>query len=493
MNRLHFLASASALAALGGCADGGSTPAAPINAPFPAPPLPAGATVADLRFGFSPTPAPFPGYDPAGDAKALILAGTPSPAATPVPGTLATGSYAANQRYVIKVPQKWNGKLVVAGTPAFRSEFANDAIWGDFALANGYAFASSNKGLQYNAIFEALSASPDLTREFPVPFDFAGLETKKFGFRFGALAQTTSIAAWNADLATLTAATQNFLKTYFGALPTRTYAVGLSNGGAQVRSLLERYGDLVDGGVDWSGVFWSQQSNILTYMPKMLANMPAYVASKFTDPAAAAAIVAAGYPADIVQGAAANPSLWFEYYANQPSFYTDLTVFAYGLLLDSTATSSVTLNGCKPDATNPTGLPGTCDATGLAVPRNRATYAPPPGVATNVATFEHTGTIRKPLVSIAGSADMFITPANNAKAYLDRVVAAGNGGKYWQYIVNGGTHVDTFAKLGYGLQPQLPFAWAAFNQVVAVVERGFAPPGAGSQQAVATPDQIRAT
>ena len=135
MNRSRFLTSASALVALGGCAGGGSTPAAPFNAPPPAPPLPAGAAVADLRFGFSPTPAPFPGYDPAADAKALILAGTPSPAASPVPGTLATGSYAPSERYVIKVPQAWNGKLIVAGTPAFRSEFANDAIWGDFALA----------------------------------------------------------------------------------------------------------------------------------------------------------------------------------------------------------------------------------------------------------------------------------------------------------------------------------------------------------------------
>lgn len=491
MNRLSFLAAASATAVLAGCGGNGSTPATPVDVPPAAPPLSAGSMVADLRFGFAATPAPFPGYDPAGDAKALILAGTPSPATSPVAGTLATGSYAVNERYVIKVPQAWNGKLVVAGTPAFRSEFANDAIWGDFALANGYAFASSNKGLKYNAIFEALSASPDLAREFPVPFDYAGLEAKKFGFRFGALAQTTSIAAWNADLATLTIATQQFLKTYFGKLPSRTYAVGLSNGGAQVRSLLERYGDLVDGGVDWSGVFWSAQSNILTYMPKFLASMPAYVASNFTDATSAAAIVAAGYPADVTQANPKNPSLWFEYYANQPSFYTDLTVFAYALLLDAAATSSVTPNGCTPNAINPAGLPGTCDATGVAVPANRASYVPSVGVAANVATFEHTGAIRKPLVSIAGTADMFITASNNAKPYLDRVVANGNGKKYWQYLVSGGTHVDTFAKFGYGLQPQLPFAWAAFNQLVAVVERGFAPPGAGSQQTVATPAGIQ--
>ncbi len=431
-----------------------------------------------------------PGYDPAADAKALIVAGTPSPATAPVPGTLATGSYATNQRYVIKVPQNWNGKLIVAGTPAFRSEFANDAIWGDFALANGYAFASSNKGLPYNAIVETLSASTDLTREFPIPFDIFGLETKHLAFNLGALRQQTSIAAWNVDFATLTLATQAFLLKYFGKAPARTYAVGLSNGGAQVRSLLERYGSIVDGGVDWSGVFWSQQANILTYMPKFLASMPAYVTSNFTDSASAAAIVAAGYPADITQANPKDPSLWFEYYANQPSFYTDLTTFAYALLLDPAATSSVTVNGCQPNTTNPTGLEGTCDATGLAAPQNRASYVPGAQVATNIATFEHSGNIRKPLVSIAGAADMFITAPNNAKPYLDRVNASGNGNKYWQYLVSGGTHVDTFAPLGYGLQPQLPFAWAAFNQLVAIVERSLVPSGAGTQQPVTTPSQI---
>lgn len=453
-------------------------------------PLPAGATVADLRFGFSPTPAAFPGYDPAGDAKALIVAGTPSPAAAAVPGTLATGSYAENQRYVIKVPAAWNGKLVVAGTPATRSEFANDAIWGDFVLATGYAFASSNKGIKYNAIAETLAASPDLAHAFPVPFDLAGLETKTLSYRLGALEQPTSIEAWNADLATLTLSAKAFLKTYFRKAPSHTYAVGLSNGGAQVRSLLERYGDLVDGGVDWSGVFWSPTANVFTYMPTFLANMPAYVASNFTDAASAAAIRAAGYPADITQASAKDASLWFAYYANQASFYTDLTVFEYALLIDPAASSSAGTGGCTPNSVKPAGLPGTCNARGLAVPANRAAYVPSADAAANIARFAHTGNIAKPLVSICGAADMFVTPGNNAKPYLAAVNAAGKGSNYWQYVVSGGTHVDTFVALGYGLQPQLPFAWAAFDQLVAIVERKYAPAGPGTSRPVDRPSEI---
>jgi hypothetical protein len=494
MKRRHFLELAAVAPLLASCSGSGSTPVPILPG---APVLAAGTKVDDLRYGKFALPATFPGYDPAADAAALVI-GYVSPATSPVPGTLATGSYANNERYVIKVPASWNGKLIVAGTPATRSEFANEGIWGDFALANGYAFASSNKGIEYNAILETLGVSPNPAKAFPIPFDYVvplvpplKLETSEYTYRLGALNQSGTIADWNADYATLVIAAQRFLVRYFGKLPTRTYAVGLSNGGAQVRSLLENHGALVDGGVDWSGVYWSTALNILTYMPKFLTAMQTYVASGFTDAGAAAAIVAAGYPPDIA-GAAGHPSLWYEYYANQASFYTDLTIFEYGLLLDPSATSSTALPGCTPNVTNPAGLPGTCNSTGLALPANRASYVPSSQANAVIATFAHTGNIQKPLVSIAGSDDAFVTAANNATPYLNAVVAAGQGAHYWQYLVQGGTHVDTFANpaWGYGLQTQLPFAWAAFNQLVAIVEHGLVPPGPGTQHAVSTPSQI---
>lgn len=498
LSRSKFLAiTAGSVPALAGCGGGGSTallPAGPALPPVPAAPfIPAGSTVNDLRFGQSPTPAAFPGYSPVGDAKALIVPGIASPAASAIPGMLATGSYATNERYVIKVPTAWNGKLIVAGTPAFRSEFANDAIWGDFALANGYAFACSNKGVQFNAIVETIAATPSPSTFFPISFDLFGLETKKIGFRFGALTQSPvpTIDTWNLDFATLTIAAQNFLGRNFGKLPKRTYAVGLSNGGAQVRSLLERYPSLIDGGVDWSGVFWSPSLNILTYMPKFIAAMSTYVASGFTDPVSAAAIVAAGYPADVLQaGNALHPSLWFEYYSGQSSFYSDLTAFAYALLIDPQAASSTNPAACTPNATDAARLPGTCDATGLAVPANRASYVPSSAALANIASFAHTGRIGKPLVSIAGGSDMFITPQNNATPYLNAVRSSGQSSQYWQYIVSGGTHVDTFSPFGYGLQSQLGFAWSAFYQLVSIVEKGYQPSGVGTQQTVSTPSQI---
>jgi pimeloyl-ACP methyl ester carboxylesterase len=388
---------------------------------------------------------------------------------------------------VIKVPQNWNGKLIVGGTPSQRSEYANDFIWSDFALANGYAFASSNKGVLYGAIAETIPNSVDLTKAYPIPFGV--FATLGYTYRNGLLFQQTSPAAWNADIAMLTKVTQKFLKVYFGKAPAKTYAVGLSNGGAQVRSLLEQHPELVDGGVDWSGPYWSTNLNILTYLPTFLTYMPAYVASGFTDTVSAGKIIAAGFPADILQAVAKNPSLWVEYYSNQTSYYADFTVFIYAMMLDSAVSSSVTSSGCAAN-TNPL-LAGTCNATGMAVPANRAAYVPSSAAKSNIATFAHTGNIGKPLVSISGAADMFITTANNATPYLNAVNAAGKGSQYWQYVVSGGTHVDTFAPLGYGLQPQLPFAWAAFNQMVAIVENGYKPAGSGTAQPVSSPTQIK--
>jgi len=498
VRRSRFLTGATALG-LASCSNsGGSTGTGALP--------PVGVMlghVADLRYGQVQVPVTGNGYDPAGDAAALILPGTPSPATSPIPGIQVLGSYAADERYVIRVPDAWNGKLVVCGTPSFRSEFANDAIWSDFLLANGYAFASSNKGIPYNAIVETVAASPNPNLSFPIDFDFgasssaSGLETLKFSFRFGALYPNKKpISGWNADMIQLTQTAQAYLTANFHA-PAKTYAVGLSNGGAEVRSLLEARPDLVDGGVDWSGVFWSSARSILDYLPVFVKAMQAYVTSGFTSPSAAATIQAAGYPADIKTTSSAHPSVWFEYYSGQASFYSDLTLFAYALLLDPAASSTLPSTATfTPNATNPVQLPGTPSAgvAGLADPQVRANYVPSAAARTAIGTFAHTGKIGKPLISIAGAADMFITAANNATPYLNAVLANGKGSMYWQYLVSGGTHVDTFANptWGYGLQPQLPFAWAAFNQLVNLVEHGATPAGAGTQQLVSHPTDIHA-
>jgi len=445
----------------------------------------------DLRSGHVPLPAPGPGYDPAGDAAHLVKMGTPSPASAPIPGTQLLDSLGRGQRFVVRVPDDWNGDLVVCGTPATRSEFANDTIFGDYAMARGYAFASSNKGIPYNGILEPSSATPDQSSAYPIPFDIEGLRQNGMVVRFGALwPNVVPVRTWHEDLGAIVRAAKEHVRAVTRKAPKRTYAAGLSIGGGQVRWLLEREPELVDGGLEWASVYWSPDENILGYLPEFIRAMPAYVRSGYRDAGAHEAIVAAGFPPDRIQANSAHPSLWDDHYSRLAPFYADLTTFAFAKLLDSKADSWC---GDPPNVTNPvTGASegGPCNARDLALPAARAAYLPSRAAKRAIAEFAHSGQIERPLIGIAGTADMFVTPQHNFEPYLRAVRAAGRGDRYWQYLVEGGPHVDGYAALGYGLQPQLPFVWHAFDQLVRLVADGERPAGAGTARLVRKPNEI---
>ena len=424
--------------------------------------------VADLRFGFAPLPEKRPGFDPAGDAKALLLPTTATPAKAPIPGRIYT-SDDPNDASVIRVPDAWNGSLIVAGTPATRSAYANDLIWGEFALARGYAFASGNKGVPYNAVVEAAAATPAPRAAYPISFEAAGLASKGLVIRLGLLEpKPVPIQDWNESYRRLVVHAKDVLKTNH-APPKHTYAVGLSNGGAQVRTLLERHPELVDGGVEWAGVYWSPERSFLDYFPPFLKRMPDYIRSDYRDTALVDQLVKFGFPRDVVQADPAHRSLYGEYYSNVPPYYADLTVYAYAQLVDPEASASFGAAPCTPDA-NPR-LPGACTGTGLALAANRANYVVSAAGRAAIKRFAHSGAIEKPLVSIAGTHDAFITPENNANAYARAIADAKKSALHQLFLVQGGTHVDTFVAFGYGLQAQAPFAWAAFDRLVATIDR----------------------
>jgi len=420
----------------------------------------------DLRFGAAPLPEPFPGYDPGGDARALILAGTPSPAREPIPGREVRGSNGAGQRFVFRIPDAWNGRLAVCGTPATRSEHANDAIFGDYLLGRGFAYAASNKGIPFNALLESRPAAGDLSpAAYVVPFALGDAPAQSLTMRFGALdPRIVPVSAWHDDYAELVQRATALCAGIGGRRAERVYALGLSIGGGQVRWLLERRPELVDGGLEWAAVHWNVRHAFVRYLPEFLARMPAYVASGYRDRDAHDAIVAAGFPPDRLQPGRLA-SLWDAHYGALPPFYADLTTFEFAALLD------------------PQSVP-------LATLAERAAYVPTAAAEASIASVAQSGRIGKPLVGIAGDADVFITPQHNFDPYLDSVRAAGCAERYWQYEVAGGTHVDSFAAYGWGLQPQLPFAWRAFERLEGVVERGEYPPGAGTKRVVSAPNDI---
>src|SRR5687767_8508996 len=96
------------------------------------------------RLGLPPS-----AFTPRTDAQAVS---PDAPARTPVtravPGLQITGGMAddADARWVLRLPESWNGRIVVGVPGGFRSEFMGDYIFSDFVVQQGYAYASTNKG-----------------------------------------------------------------------------------------------------------------------------------------------------------------------------------------------------------------------------------------------------------------------------------------------------------------------------------------------------------
>ncbi len=60
--------------------------------------------------------------------------------------TNTNNGFNRDSQFVIRLPDRWNGKLVMSGAPGVRRQYANDFIISDYVLSLGYAFASTDKG-----------------------------------------------------------------------------------------------------------------------------------------------------------------------------------------------------------------------------------------------------------------------------------------------------------------------------------------------------------
>ncbi|AKN73150.1 3-hexulose-6-phosphate isomerase [Streptomyces sp. PBH53] len=196
--------------------------------------------------------------DPA-DYAGLTPKDLPTPTGVPgiqidgyFPDTSATNTnhgWHHDAQFVIRLPDHWNGGLVVAGTPGNREQYANDRAIADWVLARGYAYAATDKGN-------------------------TGTAFHRDGRRPG-----DALAEWNARLTQLTRAAHTVVTQRYHRPPARTLATGLSNGGYLVRWQLENHPELYDGGVDWEGTLWRADGpNPLTSLPAALRHYPAYAA-----------------------------------------------------------------------------------------------------------------------------------------------------------------------------------------------------------------------
>jgi len=164
----------------------------------------------------------------------------------PVPGRCVFGTHPEDPhaRFVLRMPEDWNGAIVVSAAPGLISEFGCDLYWSDFCLTNGFAFASTDKGAAMTA----------------------GREQA-----FVSLAPESLLPRWYGRLKGLGELAKREASSFYGRAPEKLYAVGVSNGGYLARRAVEADPELFDGAVEVSGVLWRADGpNLLEQLPGAL-------------------------------------------------------------------------------------------------------------------------------------------------------------------------------------------------------------------------------
>ncbi|MVQ32629.1 tannase/feruloyl esterase family alpha/beta hydrolase [Ramlibacter sp. MAH-25] len=336
------------------------------------------------------------------------------------PDTSTTNSYQGwnhDAQFVIRLPDNWNGKLVITGAPGVRRQFATDYLISDWVLAQGYAFAATDKGNSGTSFYKDGSTPGD------------------------------AIAEWHRRVTELTIAAKDAVRQRYGQAPALTYITGISNGGYLTRHALENRPDLYDGGVDWEGALWRPEGpNLFTYLPAALRNYPGWRASG--DARAHDEMVAVGF-------APGSEFLWDHHYA----VYWDLTQRTYREEMDPGYDGA--LEAGVPFC--PSGTPF-CDA-------DYAYAARPPAVRDAVARIALDGRIGKPLITLHGDLDSLLPISTNSTPYADLVNGAGRTHLHRFYVVQGGNHVDQLYDLFPDrLRPIAPCYRAAFQALERWVE-----------------------
>jgi 3HB-oligomer hydrolase (3HBOH) len=377
-------------------------------------------------------------------------AGSRTPITQAVPGVQVQARLAEDPageaRILIRLPDQWNGKLVVAGASGTRSEFNGDYAWSDYVVQKGYAYVSQNKGIYNLALSTA--GDPLACRLNPASTVYVHFYDNDPGVPF---------TRWTDVMVAATELGQDALERYYGRRPARTYAVGTSNGGYQVRRALEAAPALFDGGIDWEGTFVDPVApNLLSFLPPAILDYPDYVATGL-DPNGTAArnILAAGYPPDLVSG---TVSLWGLYSAE----FWEVTACQWQKRLDPAYD------------TYGAGL-------GNYVYVDRLSAS---DVGASLAEIATTGRIGRPLITVAGTMDALLPINDQARAYARAVAAhadrSGEHGDeapaYRLYEVQNGNHIETYKDSLPSLELIEPHAQQAFDLLVGFVEQRTALP-----------------
>ncbi|MFI2304087.1 tannase/feruloyl esterase family alpha/beta hydrolase [Actinacidiphila glaucinigra] len=384
-------------------------------------------------------------YTDTADQAGLAAAGTTRPSGVPgvqvdgyfpdTSGFNTTHGWRHDAQFVLRLPDRWNGGLIVTGAPGTRKQYSLDVLISDWAIARGYAFASTDKG----------NSGPDFYTDGRRPGD--------------------AMAEWNRRTTQLTVAAKAAVASRYGRTPHRTYMTGISNGGYLTRWQLEHHPALYDGGVDWEGTLWTADG------PNLLTSLPVTVARSLGR-AGDADLLAAGF-------APGSEFLW----AYHQQAYWGLTQKVYRALFDPSY-----------DPACPGASAGTTVPEILAPCASDADYdyaARPAAVHRAVGRVSLTGRIGKPMITLHGTLDTLLPIATDSDVYDRMIDSAGRGGLHRYYTIEGGNHVDgLYDTYPDRLRPILPCYRAAFDALTSWVERGRTPPADRTVPRPATGDVV---
>ncbi|MGH8894314.1 MAG: tannase/feruloyl esterase family alpha/beta hydrolase [Actinomycetes bacterium] len=373
------------------------------------------------------------GHTDRSDWNGLHASGTRNPSGVPgiqvdgyFPDTSTsngTHGWFHDAQFVVRLPDRWNGKLVVTGAPGVRKQYANDFIISDWMLARGYAYASTDKG----------NTGTSFYRDGASPAD--------------------AVLEWHRRVTELTRATRRVVTQTYGRAPDRTYMTGISNGGYLTRWQLEHHPRLFDGGVDWEGtLFLGDGPNLFTYLPTALREYPRYAATGSAE--AHDAMVAAGFEPG-------SEYLWDYHYA----VYWDLTQRIYREEFDPSY-----------DGALEAGIPF-CPSSTPACDTDYDYFARPQAVRDAVERVSLTGRIGKPMLTLHGTHDALLPIRTDSDVYAAMVAETGRAGRHRYYRIEGGNHVDgLYDEHPDKSRPILPCYREAFVALERWVEEHVRPP-----------------
>lgn len=370
-------------------------------------------------------------YTDMADQAGLTAAATRSPSGVPgvqidgyfpdTSGFNNTHGWAHDAQFVIRLPDRWNGGLVVTGAPGNRKQYATDTAISDQVLAQGFAYAATDKG----------NSGVDFYRDGKRPGD--------------------AVAEWNTRTTQLTRAAKRAVAQRYGQAPRRTYMTGVSNGGYLTRRQLENHPELYDGGVDWEGTLWADEGR------HPLLSLPVAVARMY--------------------GTATDEDMYEAGFARGSEFLWPYHERAYWGVTQK-------IYRAEFDPAYDPGCPGLSAGSTveqiLAPCPSDAAYdyaARPASVHRAVKRVALTGRIGKPMITLHGDLDALLPKAVDSNVYDGMVEASGRADLHRYYTVQDGTHVDgLYDSYPDRLRPILPCYRSAFDALVAWVERGVAPP-----------------